>query len=214
MLKVITVTNDKNKTKGLIKTLERTGFNYVVIETEWLGFGTKIIETAKFLKCNPGIEQFIFADAHDVLCFGTPNEFKLKLNKAKGTNHAVFSAEKNCWPDANFAFKYNQTFDRVGYLNGGLFWSESEFFIKMIQENTPPYNIDDQFYYTTQLLYDRKGYIGLDFDQELFQSYSFIGDKEYDYSGDRPKNNISGTFPVLFHGNGRTDMSELYKMLL
>ncbi len=214
MIKVITVANDLKKANGLLKTLQIGCFEFVAIESEWRGFGSKIIETVKYLKEHPEIDDFIFADAYDVVCFGNKSEFELKLDSVKGTNHAIFSTEKNCWPDANFAFKYQQRFGRNLYLNSGLFWAESDFFIRMVEENMPPYNIDDQFYYTTQLLYDRKGYITLDFEQTLFQSYSFIAENEYDYSGSRPKNNITGNFPILFHGNGRTDMTELYKMLI
>lgn len=198
MLKVITVTNNIEATQPLIKSLENNGWDYQVIEvSEWRGFGTKLIETYNFLKEHPEVTEFIFCDAFDVLALGTPKEFEEKLD---GYTGMIFSAEKGCWPDDSLRNQYESHDHGFNFLNSGAYYSNSDWFINMIEHNMPSYSDDDQLYLTKFYLHASDAL--LDNKQEFFNSHSFIAEGEYTYRNNRVQ--VNGQEPIFIHFNGRT----------
>lgn len=209
---IITVTNNI-KHPGLIRLIEsseRFGWEVYVIEADWKGFGTKLIETEYFLKQNPQIESFVFVDAHDVVVLGTPEEFNENLPFAPAI---VVSCEKACWPVAELANAYPS--NDVGdwkYINSGLYYADSDSFINLFEISPPIYSDDDQEWFTRSYL--RNDYhIIRDFNCILFQSYSHIADDDFDYRDGRLINLKTNTAPIFIHGNGRTDMSKIDELL-
>jgi hypothetical protein len=209
---IITVTNNIEHPglKRLIDSAERFGWEVYVIEATWKGFGTKLIETEYFLKQNPQIESFVFVDAHDVVVLGSPEEFNENLSFSQSI---VVSCEKACWPVQELAVSYPS--NDVGdwkYINSGLYYADSDSFIKLFDSSPPLYEDDDQEWFTRSYL--RNDYhIIRDFNCILFQSYSHIADDDFAYSDGRLINLKTNTRPIFIHGNGRTDMSQINKLL-
>lgn len=222
-IQLITVTSDI-KYQGfqdLIYSLDKFKWPFTVMETDWRGFGTKLIETYKLLKNNPEIDGFFFCDANDVVVLGALQEAYEKLEATYGTDKMVCSAERGCWPVPFWEIHYPEKFDhRYNYLNSGLYYSPSELFINLIESYMPAYEDDDQQFLTKVFLFDNLDRIVLDNNCEVFQSYSFIEEGDYKYVLDpnprlspRLNNLKTGTFPTIVHGNGRSDMTKVLELL-
>lgn len=218
MLKIITVTNNFEATIPLINSLEKLGWDYHVIETEWKGFGTKLIKTYEYLKQNPQITEFIFCDAFDVISLGNEEEFLMKKQAHFGDADCIFSAEKGCWPDGSLAEKYPPTDGVFKYLNSGLYYCKTNVFLKILEENPISYIDDDQLYFTkcylngfypNSFINAKKTY--LDFNQSIFNSHSFIDPDEYGYENNRVQ--ILGNEPIFLHFNGKTIDEKFTEMI-
>lgn len=209
MLKVLTVTNQPERAQPLLKSLDRNGWEYECLVTEWRGFGTKLIAVYEYLKQHPEVEQFIFCDAHDVVCLGTPEEFIMKKQLYFDGVDAIFSSEKGCWPDGALSDKYPPCDSPFKYLNSGCYCVKSKKFIEIFESNPIGYADDDQLYFTKYYL---NGFIPnsfcqtngmyLDTCQHLFNSHSFIAPDEYGYENNRIQ--ILGNQSVFCHFNGGT----------
>lgn len=211
MLKVITVTNNMVATQPLINSLNKFKWDWVAIESEWRGFGTKLIETYNFLKANPDVDRFIFADAHDVLVLGSPEEFEGKLpNK----DCILFNSERGCWPPPvqEFEHLYKKFDHGFSFLNSGVYYAPSKLFIEVFEAAPPQYKSDDQWWASMLYLFGRHNIL-LDSNCDVFQCYSFIQDGDYSYGDTRILNNKTGTMPLWFHGNGKTDMSKILELI-
>jgi hypothetical protein len=184
-----------------------------VIDAQWKGFGTKLIETYNFLINNPQIESFVFVDAHDVVVIGSPGEFNSELEFYYIRSSIIVSCEKACWPVAELAAAYpSEDVGEWKYINSGLYCSTSDSFIKLFESSPPSYEDDDQEWFTRSYL--RNDYhIIRDFNCILFQSYSHIADDDFDYKDGRLINLKTGTAPIFIHGNGRTDMTLIDQLL-
>ena len=198
----------------LKQTAEKNGWVLHPIVTEWRGFGTKIIELKKYLEANPEIERFVFCDAYDVVILGSPDEMQTDAK-------VLFSAEKGCWPVPSMARFYPETESKFKYLNSGLFYAETEAWLKMIEPIPVNYADDDQLFYTNIFFFDENP-IQLDYKQQFFNSHSFIDDDEYvydDYDGRLlvkylPYDSMElRTRPFAIHFNGRT-VDPLFDILL
>lgn len=210
---IITVTNNPNHSgvERLTKSAERLGWEVYIIEAKWKGFGTKLKETEYFLKQNPQVESFVFVDAHDVVVLGSPEEFNENLRIVPSI---VVSCEKACWPVSELAVAYpSRDVGEWKYINSGLYYSDSDSFIKLFESSPPSYEDDDQEWFTRSYL--RNDYhIIRDFNCILFQSYSHIADDDFAYRDGRLINLKTNTTPIFIHGNGRTDMTLIDKLLL
>ncbi len=199
MLKVITVTNSPQHAMPLIRSLVANKWDYVLIEAEWKGFGTKLIETYHYLKANPEVDRFIFADAFDVLALGGPEEFEEKLF---ARDNMIVSCERGCWPDSELAKFYEPTYEHgFNFVNSGLYYAPSDLFIKLFEISPPDYETDDQLWLTKMYLFESND-IARDCGQVLFNSHSFIRDGEYGYENGRLQ--ILGEESVFAHKNGRS----------
>lgn len=211
MIKVLTVASHTN-VKGLYDlqySLEKNGWDYEFIITPWKGFGTKLIETYNYLKLHPEIDRFIFVDAYDVIALGTPDEFEEKLTTP---DDMVLTLEKACWPDGSLAGEYPEAPYEWKYINSGTYYSPSKLFIDLIEEFTPEYSSDDQLWLTKAYLRSNKGKT-MDYNCRLFQAYSFIADDDFAYENNRLVNLKTNNTPVFVHGNGRTDLTPILRLL-
>lgn len=199
-IKVITVTNSPQHAMPLIRSLVANKWDYVLIEAEWKGFGTKLIETYHFLKANPDVTEFIFCDAFDVLCFGDLEEFQEKMD---GCDYPMLvSAERGLWPPTLIPFRclYQNYEHGFNYPNSGLYYAKSAYFIRLFEKYPPPHEIDDQFWLNVCCKCEEDIYI--DHEQRFFNSHSFIREGEYGYENGRIQ--ILGEESIFVHKNGRT----------
>ena len=107
-IKLLTVTDHPEHAEVLRRSSELHGWDCAVLEKPWRGFGTKIIETRDHLLAHPEIEYFVFADAFDVVVFGSPEEFMKKVEEEYGLSDLIFSTERGCWPMPQAEQHYKQ----------------------------------------------------------------------------------------------------------
>jgi hypothetical protein len=210
-MKLLTVATDtsNNKLFDLIASADKFGWGLEIIVTEWKGFGTKLIEIYNHLKKNPDISEFIFVDAYDVVALSSPQEV---LEKIKDRTKMLISVEKNCWPNSELASQYPKTDSEWKYINSGSYYSPSKLFIDMIEANPPLYTDDDQLWMANQFLNNPDDKV-LDYNCEVFQSYSFIADDDFAYNNNRLENLKTKSTPIFIHGNGKTNMDNILDLI-
>lgn len=209
-LKVITLTNQPQNEgfQWLKKSLDYFGYDWHCIETTWQGFGTKIIETAKYLETiKDEYTHFIFLDAHDVFALEYHAIALDKLPPIIG----LISAEKACWPNPNLADKYPKIQSDWKYVNSGSYFMPISMFLQIIQEFPIQYNDDDQLWLTNVYL-SHKFALHLDYTCEIFQSMAFEGDDDFNYHSEI-FNRKTNSYPIFFHFNGKTQNERAYKVL-
>lgn len=208
-IKLLTVTNAPEHSEVLRRSALHHNWDYHCIEVEWLGFGTKLIGVYNYLKEHPEVERFVFADALDVVAQRSPEEFEYK----KGDREIILSCEKGLWPPILIPFRscYPQFEHGFNYINSGLYYMTSAKFIELFELFTPFYETDDQYWMNMVWLIHLKGYKYPDFEQELFNSHSFIANFEYTYNNGRIQ--IMGNDPVFIHSNGKTKDEKLDELV-
>ena len=213
---IITVTNNPNHpgVERLTKSAERFGWELYIIDAQWKGFGTKLIETHSFLINNPQVESFVFVDAHDVVVLSNPEFFNAVLKWNNFENKMLVSCEKACWPDSSLADKYAEYWSEWKYVNSGTYYAPRDVFIKVFESSPPEYHNDDQLWLTNMFLNQSGDDIKTDSHCMLFQSYSHISEDDFGYENNRLQNLKTLTQPIFIHGNGRTDMTLIDALLL
>ena len=209
-MKVISVCHDKTHAATLIYSLEKNGWDYEIIETEWKGFGTKLISVYNYLKEHYEVDYFIFVDAFDVICLGKPDEFVSKMHRM---NAMMMGMERGLWPPILQPFKdhYNTSESGFDFVNSGMYYAPSKLFIEIFEKYKPFYEIDDQFWLNmVWLMGEDFDYYG-DGEQKIFNNYSFIKEGEYTYNNNRVQ--INGNEPIFIHGNGRSDMTKILELI-
>lgn len=217
MIQVISVTNHLEATMPLVKSLLKHNWRHSIIETEWRGFGTKLIKTYEYLKQNPEITEFIFCDSFDVLAFGTPEELKWELEnhfQMPKTGGILISGERGLWPPDMEVNRdsYIRTDGGFDFPNSGLYYATSDAFIKCVDTFPVNYADDDQRWFHNVFL---SGIVDMwiDSDCKIFQSCSFIQEGEYDLDcASRPYNTIVKNMATFYHGNGGGLPQEIYKL--
>lgn len=191
----------------LVESLEKFHWEFCVLQTEWKGFGTKLLTVRDFLLSHPDITHFFFCDAYDCVVLSTMEEALSKIDVDKIT----VSGEKNCWPDSSLWDQYSPNTEWA-YVNSGLYFAPRDKFLKLFEVEPPEYCSDDQLWFTKKYLFGKNG-VELDEKCNTFQNYSFISDGDFDVLGDRLLNLKTGTMPVFVHGNGRTDLTKIYELI-
>jgi len=201
-LKVITLTNQLNH-PGFLKlkqSLDHFGYDWHCIETEWKGFGTKIIETAKYLETiRNEYSHFIFVDAHDSFVLESQKKLELKLPRTYG----LISCEKAAYPDSDLAINYPCINSPWKYVNSGHYFMPIWMFLEIVKLFPIQYEDDDQRWLTRVYLSHRYA-LHLDYDSSIFQSLAFKAPDDYNYSQKSIQNIKTNTIPCIFHLNGGT----------
>lgn len=210
-MRIITVASrlEEQGLENLVHSLQKFKHDFDIIVTEWRGFGTKLIEVYEYFRQNPDVEELIFVDAYDVLFLSTPKEIESKiLDRSK----MLVSVEKGCWPQADLSSKYPETKSEWKYINSGTYYAPRDVYMKMIENNPPQYSDDDQLYLTNEFLNNPNDFV-LDYNCEVFQCHSFVAEDDYKYKDGRVFNLKTNSIPCIIHGNGRSDLSKVLKLL-
>lgn len=211
-MKLLTVATDINRDglDHLIHSSQKQGWDIEILMTEqWLGFGTKLISVYDYLLKNKDVKEFIFVDAYDVIALGTPKEFEEKI---QDRSKMLIGVEKGCWPQSDLADQYPKVDTDWKYINSGAYYSPSKLFIEMFDGNTPQYIDDDQLWLTNEFLNNPTNKV-LDYGCDIFQSYSFIADDDFEYDYQRVHNLKTYSTPIFLHGNGKTNMDKIIELL-
>lgn len=188
----ISVCDDPARANKLVKSLERCGWTYEIIKASWRGFGTKLIHLKEYLE-KVNIDRFVFVDAYDVICLGTPDEVTENL----------IGTEINCWPDADRWQQFPQPNTHYKYPNSGCYSLNKKLYLKMFNENPPQYSDDDQRWMTDMVL---KYELKLDYERRLVQNTCGMLETCGHMADGRFITDI-GTKPVFIHANGKGDLT-------
>ncbi len=204
-LKVLTIaTHTDLGLEYLVRSLQRNGYDFDILgmgET-WPGFGFKIFKVHEW--CENHREDYthvMLVDAFDVMALAPMPDVDIK--------GVLFSAEKACWPDAKEAENYPANDSAWKYLNSGSYIGEIDALMKIFNEVPFSSMNYDQLWWTKVFLsgfYD----IRLDYNCEYFQSIAFRDHGDYKVENGSLFNLVHSTCPFIIHGNGKTDMSEIY----
>lgn len=202
-LKIITTTSDRSKCAQLERSLNYFSHDYHIIEHEWTGFLSKLWETYHYLKKLDGYTHFIYTDAWDTFCL------KKKIIMPDGL---LISAERACYPHPEKAILYPKNDSPWKYVNGGGWCGEIAAFIRMMEDNPPSTELNDQVYLTDEFLKGRN-WIKLDYQCVIFQTVAFCPETDFKVNGKIIENTITGTTPAFFHGNGHTPIDWVTKLI-
>jgi len=159
-------------------------------------------------------KYLIFTDSWDLVFSVSPQEIidTYKLFDCP----IVISAEKNCFPGT-----YKQQFDELDliapycYLNSGAIIGETEAILHCLEQMDLPnvpgdyfdvdkgqqINPEDQSMWQQTFL-NQPVKISLDCDQLICQTLHDAKIEDFDFSEEKIKNNITGTYPCMWHFNG------------
>jgi hypothetical protein len=211
-VKLITLATDKRHPglKQLKRSLDRFGWDYEFLDGKYVAFGSKMVRAYEYAKQTDCTHLFI-VDAYDVFVLGTMAE---AVNKIADTGCVLFNSEKAAWPYSEWAVEYPETSSRWKYLNGGAAFVDVKRFIQMFEENPIEHKDNDQVNLARIYLDKRDQYnMKLDTNCEVFQSIAFKADDDFTIEKNRIINNITGSFPTIIHGNGKTKMDWVYKLV-
>jgi len=211
-IKLITTASDLSHPGwlNLKKSLDKFGWDYEVLNTDYVAFGTKMVNAYHFAKNNNYTHLFII-DAYDVIALGTMEE---ALSRIKNHNCLLWNSERNAWPYEQWAMLYPDARSSFKYLNGGMAFVEVERFCRMFEENPITVHDNDQVvlgktFLTRGAEYDMK----LDTRCSIFQTLCSTNWDEFEFLGELVRNKETNTVPVLFHGNGLHPMDKLIELI-
>lgn len=231
-LKVITLTdNPKHPGFNWLKmSLDHFRYDWHCIEVPWRGFGTKIIETAKYVETiKDEYTHFIFLDAHDSFALRPFSEFLERFPNPINT----VSTEKACWPDPSLAEPFDKMSDSPWrYLNSGHYLMSISDFIEICQNYPIDYRDDDQLWLTKVFLSGNlplsknnrflgeisfskvcNHFLHLDTKCVIFQSMAFEAPDDFIYHRYEIENTKTPSIPFFFHFNGKTKNERAYQIL-
>jgi len=218
-IKVVTTASDPNHPglKQFERSLKFFNVPYHIIIHEWKGFGSKMIETYNYLKRNPDkLTHFVYADTYDSFVLGSMYDI---CDQIKDWDAILFQAEKACYPKPELQPKYPTHSSQWKYLNGGGWVAPVDDFLRMVENDFPALDVNDQAWSTDQFLkYHDTGAIKLDYKCSIFQSIAFEHETDFTYLWQNDKygnliNLETKSFPIIFHGNGHTPMEKIYALL-
>jgi hypothetical protein len=210
IVKVLTITNNLEKTKELCRSLIHFGWDFEVIyrPVEKLDNILKLHILKEYLEEN-NIDGFIFLDASDVFALDTPENTIPKLKKEN-----LISAEANCQNGAledSFKDKHPKTDSVFKYVNSGMYYMKKDLFLELCKEGFDWAGYDDQGW-LMKLTID-KG-LNVDHKAEVFLNMAF--NNEFFIKGGEVHTTY-GTKPAFIQGNGQLcgnyNMGEIYKLI-
>lgn len=214
-IKVVTFT-DKPNHPGFLqlkRSMDHFAIDYHVITGHWKGFGTKIIETANYVRTiQDEYTHFIFVDAHDT--FFLSGEFDELIPE----NFGLVNAEKGDWPRPPHPTPYPEFKSEWRYLNSGVYSFPIPLYLKMVEQNPINYRDDDQGWLRNIYLTKRSAEmdIRMDTNCDVFQSIAFRDFSDFEIRRGSLYNLKTKTTPVIIHNNGgnsNNPMHWIYNLL-
>lgn len=207
-MKLLTVaTHSAGAYSALQESAKRAGLELITLgwERGWRGLNQKLHLVTEALESLEAEETVLFVDAHDTILIGSGAEIEAKF-RALG-DPFLCSAERNCYPVAEWAERYPPCDTPYRFLNSGVWMGEVGFtraLFEQMQVARLPAELNDQRLFTEWWL----SYRGFTLDRQctLFQSL-FGAEQDLVFEGLCLRNVLTGTYPLVLHGNGRTDMS-------
>lgn len=234
MFHLFTVASDESKMALLKQTADWNGIHIRVLSiTHWTGFIDKILAMKDAVDLLPDDDIACFVDAYDVLVMSDVKEILQKFENY-GRN-ILMSSELNCYPPENQSrydqieysvfehedanqiwgtdrsqaittnYKYMNSGGYIGYVKDlkRMFQWKTVDEMRQICELGGDQNFFTQYYleFATDLVLN----IGLDYQQEIFQSLYKVDLRNFAFFDGRLYNHILKTYPCFVHFNGFRD---------
>jgi len=152
-------------------------------------------------------------DGFDTICLADVKEI---LEKFIAFNHPwVASAELNCWPRSDYAYRYKHTSDSsYRFLNSGTYIANIEYFLSMLNEwgVTGDFRASSDQLFLTERLLENQSAIALDTQCVLFQTLGGGSAQDFIFTEHRVINRATSRMPCIIHGNGHTEMVPYYRL--
>lgn len=219
--------------EAFLKSSRRYGFEPVVLGwgQPWRGLGSK----PKLLKkaIEDGLvsaEHILFVDAFDVWFADNP-ELILSYFKDQSDYQIIWNAEKNCFPDAEWAVHHPPTDSPFKFFNSGMSIGKTSayhtIFTQMDVESWRDdfqladgswCHVNDQQHIMAKFLFGQcsveEPKMALDQDCQMFQTLTGVEEGELDIKPGCILNLVTGTTPVAFHANGGSKTDGLMEPIL
>lgn len=157
--------------------------------------------------------HFLFTDSHDIVFAAGWDEILAKFTALDSP--IVFGSECYCWPDTAQAALYPPTPHRCKYLNAGMWMATAEAavpFTQELAEIAARKEKCDQGIVVDMMLSKRHP-IKLDTACSICFCLNIDSPAFLDLSGPRIRTKDTGETPVLFHGNGGSNMLPVIRRL-
>jgi len=183
------------------------------------GFLMKLLLTYEYIKYLPDDHIVMFVDGYDVIINNNKENIINKYYELTKGQKALFSAEKNCWPDSLFITLYPAVSSIYKYLNSGTYISTvkilKKIFTTIIKKINNNFIVDDQKTFTEMFLFEHKDLIMLDYNAEIFNClYDSI--KDIEFKDNKIYNKTTKTYPMVFHGNAESKtfvLNDIYNFI-
>lgn len=218
-MRIVTAVSDPNHPGFLALKKSCPDLESIPYESHYgSGILDKVWAMSKFIKDVDDEELVMFVDGYDVLFMSRLSEDDVEL-LIDADIDIIFNAEKAVFPSQELKAVYQAQEQTMPiplhpskYLNSGCYvgtaYALKQWLQLMITIFGKHPGADDQS--AASVLYLASNLdIALDESNELFQCYSFVNDDEYVYEPGRMTNTITGGSAVVFHGNGKTDMTRV-----
>jgi hypothetical protein len=132
-------------------------------------------------------------------------------------DRVIYSAEKACYPIVELAKEYPEPKSPWRFLNSGQYCGPIDLVIEFYKryglDNYDP-NLNAQYVVAVAYLQALKDGFPIELDErcEYFQSIAFEAEGDFKIEGKTITNQVTGTQPCAFHGNGLTPMDWIYKL--
>jgi len=167
--------------------------------------GRKINLLREYIKTLPDHDVVLFTDAYDV--FYADNLQTITERFVGFKTHALFSAERYCWPSEELSEEFPKSETPYRYLNSGTFIAEVGELKRIIVDEIDD-DADDQLYYQHQFLYGKHD-IKLDYEGYIFQTH----EPEISKANNQLYNPLTKTSGCIYHGNGGNDAKNKFDSL-
>jgi hypothetical protein len=212
MIEAITYGTNFESTRTLLVSLKVNGYKskHLGAGKRWLGFGDKLIGMRDYCALLPAEQLAMFVDAYDVLAVDSMEKTEA-LYHEHFDGQIVFSAEKNCWPDAERAKDYPPSDSPWRFLNSGSYMGPAGKIYELLAGMQIQPRDDDQRLMTQAYL---DGKVVLDTGCRIFQTAGFAGPGEIVGKANDIHNTVTGSHPTIIHFNGRSQMDIEQKLTL
>lgn len=193
------------------------------VEPVILGWGrpfprtwAKLKYLEEYLADHKDFNYLLFCDALDTVTSASAEAVLERFLAHYDENSVVFSGEKNCWPNKEKAERYPPGTGEK-YLNSGLWMGRRLSAVRLISlmNSETKYAQNDQASWTDMYLEQKSPTTPVVVDRKchLFQSLCSGSIDDLMLDGESIRNKVTGTNPLIFHGNGSTPMEKILKWL-
>lgn len=184
----------------------------------WRGLMTKPLLYRKWLRDGSNTsDRIIITDAWDIVFAAHPHGVGDVCAGLFG-DAVVFNAERACWPRADLAGHFQETGSPWRYLNSGFICGPADRILAMLEAmNLEQIGVDHRRADGSRSEPNDQGEFQKLFTLQpvpmmvdgmcrLAQTFSGCTLDEFDFSGGRVQNKLTGTFPGVLHANGQKEI--------
>ena len=207
-IKVLTHASNQNEPgfQRWRQSMEHFKYDFTVLFDENFGWA-KVYDTLYKWCISDEAKEYthiLYTDSYDVVVVAGMSEV---LEKYKDHTKAVFSTEKQCFPNIGQEKYFTEIQGEWKYINAGGSLFPIDVFIDFFVYCPMGTTNVQEWCINNYGVNNQNGLLTLDNNCQIFQTIAFAYDKELIQIEDRLLNTVTGSLPIFLHGNGRTDMT-------